>query len=831
MRLAENKQSVQSPMKHGFNRNNGFFVRLFLPALLIAGSIQADTLRTVNIFSPRRAGELNAAWRAGPGAPAVQADYESPAGIRFPCPFRNDISRVFWDRTVALDLSQYTLLELDLSCTHPDAIRSLGLYLKSGQGWYLWLPALKASGRQKLRFQLHDAATEGRPKGWNAINGIRISFTKGSDINAQVIIHALRVRTCDVVIVQATKSVPNSKEGNAARRTASLLSRWLNEAGVPHAMLDDQAVIKGRLRTGSGRTRRSGASAKVAILPYNPAPPRQELRALSSFVKHGGKLIVFYSAEPRLAKIMNMRLGDYQAASRPGQWSRFAFNRHAPPHTPRVISQESRNIRPVYPADSSARVIATWQSAAGKTLSDPAWVQSDQGFWMSHILMDGDSENKKKLLLALLGFLDHSIWRDTAEHAWFQSGKVSSFHSLAASLAGIRRLDKRQAAKSLLIQVKADDERLRSCMAQGKYPEAVNIGQDLNSTLIRAYARVQHPRYPEFRGVWNHSGTGLYPGNWNATCRILSQSGITAVFPNLAWAGTAQYPSRIVPPSYIAKTYGDQLKQSTTAAHRYGLELHAWKVCWNLGSAPDALVSRLRRAGRLQKTDKRKTLEWLCPSHPDNITHELNIISELISRADVDGIHLDYVRYPSTHACFCGGCQKRFEKWLGRSVRGWPNSVKSGTLKDAFSSWRAAQMTGFIRSARDLIRRRKPDVKLSVAVYRNYPQCTASIGQDWGRWLKEGLVDFVCPMDYTEDNASFYAQVRQQTRLPKAGRRVFPGIGVTAVESRLAPDEVIDQILRTRDAGTGGFMLFDLNHTLEKDILPILSLGITRTNR
>ncbi len=808
-------------MKHGFNTGSGRLIRLVLLVLLIGGTVQADAVRSINIFSPHDAGKSNAAWRAGPESPAVRAAYGNPAGIRFSCPFRRDIARVFWDRTVALDLRHYTTLEMDLSCARPEAIRSLGLYLQSGKGWYLWLPRLTESGRQKLSFSIHNAATEGRPKGWNAISGVRLSFTRGADINTEVIVHALRVRSCDVVIVRATKSVPNPDEGNASRRAAARLSRWLNDTGIPHAVIDDQAVIDGRLQ--------SDKSVRVAILPYNPYPPRRELRALASFIKHGGKLIVFYSAEPRLAKLMDMTMGNYQAAVKPGQWSSFAFNRHAPAHTPAVVFQESSNIRPVYPADSSARVIAVWRNAGGSALADPAWVQSDRGFWMSHILLDGDDENKKQMLLALLGSLDSSLWRDAAERVWIQSGKVASFHSLPESLAGIRRLDKNNAVKSLLAKVKADDDRLRSCVAQRQYPQAVDAGRALNTTLIRAYAGVQRPRYPEFRGVWNHSGAGLYPGDWNTTCRILSHSGITAVFPNLAWAGKAHYPSKYVPASHTAKVYGDQLKQSVAAAHRYGLELHVWKICWNLGPTPEALVKQLRRAGRLQKTDERKTLEWLCPSHPDNIARELNIISELISRADVDGIHLDYVRYPNSQACFCAGCQQRFKKWLGRSVRGWPTSVKSGALKDAFTTWRTAQITGFVRSVHDLIRRRRPGVKLSVAVYRNYPACAGNIGQDWGLWLKDGLVDFVCPMDYTEDSAAFYALVRRQTLLPQARGRVFPGIGVTATESRLAPDEVIEQILRVRDAGAGGFMLFDLNRALEKDVLPILSLGVTRT--
>lgn len=793
-------------------------MRLAMLLLLAAGSpLQAEPTRSLTIFSPQQKAEGKTAWQPGPGAPAARVDNGNPGGIRFACPFQGDLGRVFWDQPASLDLSGAALLELDLSCGQPEAIRSVGLYFKSGAGWYLWLPRLKEAGRQKLYLALGDAAQEGQPAGWDAISGVRISFTRGASANAEVLVHDLRIRSCAVLVVRAVESVPNSDEGNAARSAAVRWGSWLDSLGIPYAVLDDSRLNSSALQ-----------AARIAVLPYNPMPSRQELRALGSFVKRNGKLIVCYSSEPRLAELMGLTLGNYQAAARPGQWSSFAFNRPALPYAPAVIYQDSSNIRPALPADDSSRVIATWRDSSGKALADPAWVQSPQGFWMSHILADGDEANKQRLIAALLGFLDAAIWKDVAERMWVQSGKVASFQSLADSLAGIRRLDDSQRAEPLLARVKTLDDQMRAEVGQKKFAAAADTGWKLNAALVRAYAAVQHPRTPEFRGVWNHSGTGLYPGDWNATCRALADAGLTAVFPNLAWAGTAHYPSRYAPLSFTARTYGDQLKQSAAAARRYGLELHVWKICWNLGQAPDDQVQRLRQAGRLQQTDEGKSLEWLCPTHPANVAQELNMLAEILERAEVNGIHLDYLRYPNSHACFCAGCQQRFEKYLGRPIRNWPAGVQAGELKSAFTAWRAARMTDFVRAAHDLLSQRKSKAKLSAAVYPNYPACAEGLGQDWGSWLKEGLVDFVCPMDYAEDIANFSLMAQRQLSLPNARNRVFPGLGVTAAESRLTADKVIEQILRVRQAGAGGFMLFELNATLEKDILPALSLGVTR---
>ncbi len=89
------------------------------------------------------------------------------------------------------------------------------------------------------------------------------------------------------------------------------------------------------------------------------------------------------------------------------------------------------------------------------------------------------------------------------------------------------------------------------------------------------------------------------------------------------------------------------------------------------------------------------------------------------------------------------------------------------------------------------------------------------------------LVDYVTPMNYTEDLAKFNEWLGQQTRTRRQAIRVVPGIGVTAAESRLDAAQVIDQIQAARRAGCPGFALFDLDTTLRQEILPVLRMGAT----
>ncbi len=792
------------------------------PALAaLAMAAPGDRTRELDLFAAGRAEAAAKAWIPGPGTPAAALSPAPPAGVLFAGPFDPGLDRLYWDRAAALDLRPYDRLELDLTCTRPAAIRTLGLYFKSGAGWYVWLTPLPEAGRQTLALALPEAGIEGQPDGWDAIRAVRFSLTRGLDPSAAVVMHGLRARRSALMIVQGTLSLSADGERAYARSVALRWSRWLNAQGIAHGLTDDDGVAAGRLK-----------QADLAILPYNAFPPDRELRALEAFVKRGGILLVCYGAEPRLAELLGVRLGQYRAQRAPGQWSAFQFTAQAPRGVPEVVRQDSSNILPAYPSDPKARVIAWWRNAAGQVSSDPAWLQSPRGFWMTHVLLDDDAANKQRLLVALLGAVRPSAWQDAARTAAARAGRIGPFHRWEDADTGIARLAQGTRDEALigglLARARGEADAMARALEERRPADALEQERRLAATLTEAYARVQRPKPGEFRGVWDHSGFGLYPGNWTQTCRLLAEAGMTAVFPNVLWTGLAHTESRVAPRSDLAARYGDQLTQCVAAARAAGIEVHPWKVCWTLARAPASLVATLRQAGRLQRAADGREVAWLCPSHPDNVRLELDAVAEALACPGIAGIHLDYIRYPDAQSCYCAGCRRRFEQALGAPVPDWPAGAVSGAQAARYRAWRAARITDFVRAVRTAARRAGPRLKVSAAVFPDPASSIDSIGQDWGLWLREDLVDFVCPMNYTAAAGAFEAYLRPQLALPRAAGRVYPGLGVTAAESQLAPDQTILQILGARQAGAAGFVLFDLSPTLERDILPALRLGVSR---
>ena len=192
-----------------------------------------------------------------------------------------------------------------------------------------------------------------------------------------------------------------------------------------------------------------------------------------------------------------------------------------------------------------------------------------------------------------------------------------------------------------------------------------------------------------------------------------------------------------------------------------------------------------------------------------------------------DGVHLDFVRYPDFISSLGPGVRARFEKAAGHHAANWPDDVKSGALREAFVRWRAEQVSDFVQAAHKALKRDAPGKLLTAAVFGKYPSCLDAVGQDWESWIDIGLVDYVTPMNYTEDMGKFNEWLGQQTRTRKQALKVVPGIGVTAAESRLDAAQVIQQIEAARRAGCPGFALFDLDTTLRQEILPVLRMGVT----
>ena len=274
-----------------------------------------------------------------------------------------------------------------------------------------------------------------------------------------------------------------------------------------------------------------------------------------------------------------------------GQFAEIRFEAADVAGLPAAVRQDSWNLMVFRPAGFHARVAGRWYDDAGQPSGQAALLLSDRGAVLTHIVLPEDREGKKQMLAAVLGYLSPPLWRRMAAAELDRAGRAGQCGSFAETAAFVRA-GRDNAAELLSATAGITLAGARRDFALGRFVEAAAGARRGHQQLVEAYLRAQPSRTREARAVWNHSGAGAYPGDWDRSARELARNGLNMIFPNMLWGGLAHYPSDVLPRSDIFRKYGDQVAQCVAAAKRHGLEVHVWKVHFNLAGAPPEFVAQ-----------------------------------------------------------------------------------------------------------------------------------------------------------------------------------------------------------------------------------------------
>ncbi len=226
--------------------------------------------------------------------------------------------------------------------------------------------------------------------------------------------------------------------------------------------------------------------------------------------------------------------------------------------------------------------------------------------------------------------------------------------------------------------------------------------------------------------------------------------------------------------------------------------------------------------------------EWYIDlGHPDAATYTIDVLLHLINKYDIDGIHLDRVRYPEAPVDRRGGANvgynavsvARFKVRYGDQAKlddnGYPRSNDP-----LWNQWRRDQVTQFVRRLYLHAKAMKPSIVVSAALvaWSSGPRSSGGfqqtdaynhVFQDWDGWLREGIIDVASPMLYKREHiARERAQFDDWLKFTTAtahdnGRLAIAGIGayMNGIEGTLR------QGRRARKAGADGILMFAVGDT------------------
>ena len=381
----------------------------------------------------------------------------------------------------------------------------------------------------------------------------------------------------------------------------------------------------------------------------------------------------------------------------------------------------------------------------------------------------------------------------------------------------------------------------------------------------------QTPADDEVRALWVLRTSLTSPQAIEAMVRAARDNGFNTLLVQVRSRGDAYFnggleprASRLAlqPPSF------DPLHAVLTSAHELELNVHAWINVNLVASASDLPSSRSHviyrhpewlmvpreiasemaevepqspaYIGKLARWTRAHSDEveglYLSPLLADAAAYTTDVIADLAERYPLDGVHLDYVRYPSDAFDYSQSAMAALRTEVAprlaateRMQRDARAVVTPTTYADRFpDAWdavRRSRLTSLVMRIHTAVKRRLPAATISAAVVPDAQDATQHHFQDWRTWLDSSLLDVAIPMAYTQDAGVFADQITSARRI--AGLQgLWAGIGAY----RLSPDQTIDNIITARRLNADGIALFSYDSLTDPaqhqiDYLPQVAHG------
>lgn len=304
---------------------------------------------------------------------------------------------------------------------------------------------------------------------------------------------------------------------------------------------------------------------------------------------------------------------------------------------------------------------------------------------------------------------------------------------------------------------------------------------------------------PELRGFWVDA---FHAGLRNATeaRQVVADAragGFNAVFVQVRKRGDAYYRGGLEPVASDVASGFDPLAELVRTAHdtsagKARIQVHAWIVAFNIWNRETTLPTQADHPYRLHPdwlTSNRAGVRWdgsnyaFDPGHPEVQEHTHRVAMDILTRYDVDGLHLDYIRYAGREWGFNAQAVARFNRLKART--GVPTNDDTAWLQ-----FRRDQVTGVVRRLYLDALRVRPRAMVSAATIAWAPGITATsqfasssaystVLQDWRGWMEEGILDLNIPMAYfrQSERASDWSAWSQFAKDHRYQRGVALGMG------------------------------------------------------
>ncbi len=339
----------------------------------------------------------------------------------------------------------------------------------------------------------------------------------------------------------------------------------------------------------------------------------------------------------------------------------------------------------------------------------------------------------------------------------------------------------------------------------------------------------------ELKGVWVRP-VETSMEQIEKTVERMYTAGITDIFLETYFHGKTIYPSNYLKNcgviSQRAEFIGfDPLEIWIKEAHKRGMKLHIWFESFYVGNdnpiiTPNHVlkVYPMWANKRFTDFDSEEPVPSLSEHNgyfldPANIQVQmylLGILKEIISNYKIDGINLDYIRYPQTvdssysnyvtsNWGYTKSAREEFKEMYGVD----PIDITYATSEwELWDLYRQNQISNFIQKVRKLTN--NSNILLTAVIFPDLKKSKTTKMQNWKEWSFNNYVDGITPLILTGDKNTAVMLLQNVINNTSPVTKIYPGLFVTFMGGPF--EDLLLQIHETREYKSKGTVIFDYAH-------------------
>lgn len=348
-----------------------------------------------------------------------------------------------------------------------------------------------------------------------------------------------------------------------------------------------------------------------------------------------------------------------------------------------------------------------------------------------------------------------------------------------------------------------------------------------------------YPSTFQHRGLWVVRDALLSVQSIKNTVEFAAENGFNHLMVQVRGRGDAFYRSEFEPePEMLDLQFYDPLEYIIDLAHQHGIYVHAWfnvYVVWSSKEEPtsDKHVVNAHRSWLDGNKENQNYSElyalrgpldeglYLAPHHPEVTPYMLSVFREVLEKYEVDGLHLDYIRYKdseygkndqalATYTGLTGENPKVFLSATSDISRGDPRFTRQLTN---WSEYRRRTVTDLVKQTRELVDEVRPRTIISASVKPDLYAARNRYFQEWDVWIAAGYLDWAIPMNYSQSIREFAAKIEIiYDNIPRKYRnRILMGISTYNQPSM----DALDKMRYSRMTQFPGICLFSYNSLID----------------